>query len=243
VDIAGNLIHAYNVVDLKREKIGSIGRKISAQVLEKIGYEPRDGDLHTTLLLRSALLWAGFKFGDQKVAEFGSKKFSELMKGKEVHSDILANVMRIGAANDSSSYDWLIKKLESSDTGQTEKMNIYRALGSFSDKDTLNKSLKYTLENVPISNRFIPMYFVAGNLAYVGRIWQWYLDNIKELEKLTNDHYERVIASVVSLGGLDKEEEVMEFLKNYMQERKHAKDTINMTLERLEINSNLKHAQ
>lgn len=242
INIAGNLIHAYNVIESKREKISAIGRKIFTQVLDKIGYEPKDDDLHTISLLRSNLLWVNFRFDDKHVAEFGSEKFKDLMEGKSVHPDILANIMRIGAASDDFSYEWFIKKFESPETEEQERLYILGALGSFNNKNTIFKALSYTMENVPSGNKIYPIVYAAGNLEVIDQMWLWYQENLLQLEKLHQYHYETVITSVVSLSGLGREAEVKNFFEKYMNERESAKDSIKMTLERLEINSRLRES-
>jgi len=241
MDIASNLLHAYNVVITKRDQIKTIGRRISSHILAKLGYEPQEEEAHTTAILRSTMLWVSFRFDDESVAAFGAKKFQQLQEGKTVHPDILVPVLRIGAAMDSTSYNWIKAKLEAPETGEQEKINMLRAFGSFNDCDSILNALKYSLEKVPPGNRYIPIIFAAGNPIMIDHIWQWYLDHLNALEQLHGSHYEQVIAGVVGLGGLDREEEVKEFFNTYMHEKALAKDAIKMTLERLEINSRLRN--
>ena len=104
------------------------------------------------------------------------------------------------------------------------------------------KALEYSLKQVPRGNRYIPIVTAARNLKAVNLIWQWYLDHLEELEQLHSIHYEQILSNVVTLGGLGREEEVTNFFRQYLSEKDLAKDTIKMTLERLEINSLLRKA-
>ncbi|MHA2407002.1 MAG: M1 family metallopeptidase [Candidatus Ranarchaeia archaeon] len=240
VDIARNLIHIFSVLKPKREKISAVGRKIFAQVFEKLGYEPKEEDLHITSILRSTLLWPSYLFGDEGVVKFGKQKFEDLKKKREVHADILANVMRMGAAGDKASFDWFTKKLESPETNEQEKINILRALGNFSDKDTVFKALDYTLEKVPLGNQYIPIIFAIRNLNSVDHVWSWYQKNLSKIEKLHYMHHGYLIGGILEFGAFGKEAEVKSFFKDYMVKNELVKDTIKMGLEQLEVNSRLR---
>ena len=239
ISISNNLMNAYLVFESRRDKISSIGRKIFKQVFEKIGYEPKDEEEHLISVLRDNLLWIAFAFGDEEVAKFGLSKFQELFDGKTIHPDIMASILKIGAASDERAFDYFIKKLETPDTPEHEKINSLMALGCFKKKETLFKALNYTLEKVPSKNKFIPLWQISKNLVILDELWAWFLDNLEALEKFHPRHFERVIVSLIPLGGLGKETEVKDFFKNYMSKKDLAKDTIKMALELMDINSKL----
>ena len=238
--MAYNLVHAFRVVESRRERISSIGFKAFYKVLKNIGYEPKEGEPHKVTNLRSTLLMASFLFNDEGVLEFGVQKFNEYLNGKKVHPDILSSIMRIGAAKTPSSYPILIGKLEDANTPEPEIINILRAIASFEDKDLLLQALDYTIEKVPSKNKVYPIGLASQNLVITDEIWDWFKKNIKEFEKLHPMHFESIISSIVSLSGLNRVEEVRSFLTNYMKGNELVKDTIKMTLERLEINARLR---
>ena len=148
--------------------------------------------------------------------------------------------MRIGAAKTPSSYPILIGKLEDANTPEPEVINVLRAIASFEDKDLLLQALDYTIEKVPSKNKVYPIGLASQNLAITDELWDWFKKNIKEFEKLHPMHFESIISSVVSLSGLNRVEEVNSFLTNYMKGNELVKDTIKMTLERLQINARLR---
>ncbi len=183
---------------------------------------------------------SSYLFNDEGVAEFGRQKFNDYLEGKSVHADLLSSIMRIGAAQVPSSYSTLIDKLENADTPEPEVVNILCAIASFEDADLLLNALNYVIEKVPSKNKYLPIAVAARNLFIIDHLWNWFKKNREELEKLHSMHYETVISTVVSLAGLNNLEEVKSFFENYMQEKDLAKDTIKMTLERLEINYRLR---
>ena len=242
VSMSANLVHAYKVIESKRERISAIGFKTFYRVLNLIGYEPKEGEPHKITNLRSSLLNSSYLFSDEGVAEFGKRKFKDYLDGNSVHPDILASIMRIGAAQNPKSYPILKEKLENAETPEPEKINLLQAIGSFEDKELLLTALEYTLEKVPDSNKSYSIMTAARNLAIADDIWDWFKQNVEKLEKLHSYHFERVIAGVVGLSGLNRVEEVKTYFNSYMEKKDLAKDTIKMTLERMEINARLRRA-
>ncbi|MHA2032384.1 MAG: ERAP1-like C-terminal domain-containing protein, partial [Candidatus Kariarchaeaceae archaeon] len=192
--------------------------------------------------LRSSLLNSSYLFSDEGVAQFGKKKFKDYLDGNSVHPDILSTIMRIGAAQTPDSYPILKEKLEKEETPEPEKINLLQAISSFEDKELLLAALEYSLEKVPDRNKYIPIITAARNLAIAEDIWDWFKDNVEKLEKLNPMHFESVIAGIVGLSGLNRVEEVKTYFNSYMEKKDLAKDTIKMTLERMEINARLRRA-
>ncbi|MBW2248205.1 MAG: hypothetical protein JRF62_13665, partial [Deltaproteobacteria bacterium] len=58
----------------------------------------------------------------------------------------------------------------------------------------------------------------------------------QEIEKFHPLLYERVIAAIVPVGGLEKAADVKAFFEDYMKKTDTAQDVIKLSLERLEIN-------
>jgi hypothetical protein len=62
----------------------------------------------------------------------------------------------------------------------------------------------------------------------------FYVNPIEQFHPL---HYERVIAGIIPVCGLGREDEVTAFFKDYMHKKSMARDAIKLSLEKLEINS------
>jgi tricorn protease interacting factor F2/3 len=242
LDISQNLMEAYLIVESKRERISSLGRKILENALQKIGFEPKDDDGLQVSTIRGILLWISFTFGSQKAAQFGATKFQDLLDGKKVHADILSSTLRIGAATNDQAMDYLMKKITAADTPEIEKVYSLSALGCFRDKQKILTALEFNLEQVPKKNRNQIINMAGQNLIMTNYMWQWFLDNFKKLEQLHPVHFERAILSIIPVSGLGKETEVKEFFEDYMKKSETARDTIKMALEKLEVNSRLGNA-
>ncbi len=240
MSIAGNLFHAYLVSgENKRAHIASVGRSLFESVLKDIGFEPLEDEKHTTSILRDQLLKHATLYGSSEIRDFALSKFSSLFEGGEVHPDIMRSVMQIGALNgDQKTFDWFDKKFRSSES-EHERMNILVALGWFQEENMIEKAQKYVLDNVPSRNKFITVGSLSANPRAMPMMWDWYINHLKEFEQFHPVHYERVIAAVVPLGGLGREKEVKAFFLDYVKRNEKLKDVVNLSLERLEVNSRI----
>jgi tricorn protease interacting factor F2/3 len=239
--ISGHLFHAFLIMEGKwKETVVSAGRPFLEEILSRIGYNPVKNEKHTLSILRDQILWHLVLYGSERAGQFASSQFALLRAGKEVHPDIVASVMKAGALHgDQSVFEWIIQRLETSES-EHERMNLLAALGSFGDRGLMEKARAYTLEKVPARNRFIPITYMSANPKAIPFMWEWYVSLSEELEKLHPIHYERVIASIVPVCGIECEQEVKAFYHDYMTEKELAKDVIRLSLERLKVNREMR---
>ncbi len=241
ISIAKNLYHAYLVMTGSiKERVAALGKSLFEGVIAQIGYEPRPEESHTTSILREPLIWHSALYGSGDVKDFALMKFTSLLKGEKVHQDIMTSVMRVGAWNgDSHAFEWFVRRLKISES-EAERMNILAALGCFRGRDLIKKVLDYVLSEVPARNKFVPIGHLAVNPSAIPFMWEWFVSHLKEIEQFHPMHYERVIAGIVPVGGIGKEEEVRDFFNAYMTKTEKAKDVIKLSLEKLAVNSGMR---
>jgi aminopeptidase N len=243
IGIAENLFHAYLIMEEpEREHVASIGLKILENTLAHIGYEPDPDEENTTSVIRDQFLFHAVLYGSKIAEKFALEKFSSLLGGGAVHPDIMKSVMQAGAARGGNKvFDWFDRRLHSS-RSEHERINILVALSSFSDRILIERAQQYILESVPNRNKFISAVAMAANPYAIPTMWDWYSSQVKELEQLHPLHYERVIAGIVPVCGLGREDEVKGFFANYTTEKDLSRDVIRLSLEKLEINSRMRRA-
>ncbi len=242
IGIAENLFHAYLITEEpERKQVASIGRKILENTLAHIGYDPDPDEKNTTSVIRDQFLFHAVLYGSEVAEKFALEKFSSLLAGDAVHPDIMKSVMQAGAARGGSEiFDWFDRRLHSSKS-EHERINILVALSSFTDKIMIEKAQEYILKKVPNRNKFMPAGGMAANPYAISLMWDWYRSEIKALEQLHPLHYERVIAAIVPVCGLGRQDEVKGFFAKYMDEKDSLKDVIRLSLEKLEINSRMRN--
>ena len=241
ISIADNLFHASLVFEGKhRNKVVSAASSLFEKTLARIGYEPRGHEKPTVSILRDHILMGAVAYGCANAAAFARTKFSSLLKGDEVHSDIMKSIMKVGAWNgDMGTFSWFDKRFKSSES-EHERMNILSALGSFRDEQVVKRVQAYVLSDVPQRNLFIPIDTLCTNPDAIPLMWEWYVSNLAALEQIHPIQYERVIEAIVPVCGLGREEEIKAFFEEYMKRQTTAADVIKLALERLEINSRMR---
>jgi tricorn protease interacting factor F2/3 len=205
-----------------------------------MGYEPRASESHTTSILRDQMIWHACLYGSNPVSEFALNRFGLMLQGEKVHPDIMRSIMQVGAlCGGEEALQWLLKRLKSSES-EHERMNILVAIGCFRERRLIEKAQKTVLEEVPDRNKFIPIGVLSENPYAMPFMWDWFLSNLESLEGFHPVHYERVISSIVPLCGLGREEEVKSFFKGYLKRKEKLAEVVDLCLEKLEINSQLR---
>jgi len=241
--IAGNLQHACLVLrGAPREHAARTARRLLEGALSRIGLAPRPGERHTTSALRDTILFQAAELGSRDVEGFLLEGFDALRDGRPVHADIARAAMQAGAAfGGGDALGWLRQRLRSSDS-EHDRMNALAALGCFRDRDRIEGALAAVLQEVPDRNKFIPLVRAAQNPQALPLLWEWFTGRVDRLEKLHPIHFERIVAAMVPLAGLDREEEVGAFFDEFMETRQAAGDAIRMAREKLEIHRRFRAA-
>jgi tricorn protease interacting factor F2/3 len=241
--IASNLHHLYAVLDGdKRTAVEEFGAEFAGEVLARIGHFPTEDEPVTISILRDRLLWHACLYGDEEAQKFVAEKFYELARGKEIHADITKAVLQASARQEKEyALGWMKEKFRSSKS-EHERMNVMAGLACFDDTDLIRKALQFVLDEIPSRNKFMPIGAMGINPEAEPLIWDWFVENLEELEKMHPLHFERVISGVVPVGGIERADQVTEFLAVYMEKNPKFKDAIKLSLERLELNRRLRKA-
>ena len=150
-------------------------------------------------------------------------------------------VLQIGAqTHGQEALGWMIKRFGNS-VSEHERMNILYGLACFKDPELIHKALDFVLSEVPSRNKFMPITATAANHYAESIQWDWFVDNISELEKMHLLHFERVITGITPIAGIEKASDVSAFLKNYSEKSPGSKDAVTMALEKLEINIRMRN--
>jgi aminopeptidase N len=243
VSIGGHLQYLESILPgALRERTRRIGAGMSRRVLASIGMVPGDDEPHTLAALRSQTLWQAVCWDVDTAVAFCIEQFDRMTAGRNLHPDIARSVMHAGAREKGAAALAWFKDRFAESPSEHERMNILGAMTAFTKWELIQEALDFVLEKVPPRNQFIPIAAAAGNPVAMPRMWDWYQQHLERLETFHPLLYERVITSIVPLGGLDREESVRAFFGTYVQQRPQLKDAVELSLENLEINSRLRAA-
>jgi hypothetical protein len=235
--IAANLSLAHHVLpETWQAKIEAFARPWYEAVLSRIGYLPAPDEKQTTSILRDQLVWDAIRYGSGDLARFAAEQFATLTGGARIHPDIMKSVMLAGArAGDEETLIWFKQRFEASAI-EHERMNILTALGGFTGSRQITAVGQYILETVPPRNKFVPAMALAENRHAATFLWEWYRTNLAQLEQVHPMIYERIISAVIGAAGMEAPDALREFFTAYMEKNPPARDVILLSLERLEIN-------
>jgi len=235
--IAANLSLAHHVLpETWQAKIEAFARPWYEAVLSRIGYLPIPDEKQTTSILRDQLIWDAIRYGSVDLARFAAEQFATLTGGARIHPDIMKSVMQAGArAGDEETLTWFKERFEASAI-EHERMNILTALGGFTGSRQIAAVGQYILETVPPRNKFVPAMALAENRHAAAFLWEWYQANLERIEQIHPMIYERIIAAVIGAAGMEAPDALREFFTAYMDKNSRARDVIQLSLERLEIN-------
>ncbi len=212
------------------------GSSFTLRTLERIGYEPHEGEPQTLATLREQMLWHAALNEEENVLTFTSDQFRAFVDNGSIHPDLARSVMQAGILQGGAKdFKILCRRLEATDS-EHERMNILMALGSQKDPELIRKTCDYTLEHVPDRNRFIPLVALCLNPHAMPLMWDWFLEHVEALEVFHPLLYERVIAGVVPLAGMKNPEAVQAFFTDYMEKHPQTADVVKLSLEKLDIN-------
>jgi len=212
------------------------GSSFTLRTLERIGYEPHEGEPQTLATLREQMLWHAALNEEENVLTFTSDQFRAFVDNGSIHPDLARSVMQAGILQGGAKdFKILCRRLEATDS-EHERMNILMALGSQKDPELIRKTCDYTLEHVPDRNRFIPLVALCLNPHAMPLMWDWFLEHVEALEVFHPLLYERVIAGVVPLAGMKNPEAVQAFFKDYIEKHPQTADVVKLSLEKLDIN-------
>jgi tricorn protease interacting factor F2/3 len=239
--IDDNLFQAFLVLDeIWQNRIAKKGQSVAEKTLEQIGHTPLPNEPRTISLLREQMIWHAAVYNHKETLDFAEEQFDNLTRGEAVSPDITKCIMQAGAlSNGSTAFDWLCRHLETT-TSEHERMNVLTALGCFKEPELLKTAAQYTLDKVPARNKFIPLVSMAANPYAIPFLWEWYVSHVTELETFHPMLYERVIAAIVPIAGMRAPETVRSFFKKYMQKIPLVADISRLSLEKLEINLNMR---
>lgn len=192
-------------------------------------------------MLRDQIIWHAALYGSGPTLDFIRDQFAALMKGDAVHPDIMKSVMQAGAlSGDQQVFAWFDQRLQVSQI-EHERMNILSAIGCFKEARLIQRTQQYIIDRVPARNKFMPVVALCSNPHAIGLMWDWYVSNLEQIEQFHPMLYERVVAAIIPTAGLQRTDEVQAFFDDYRTQKDKAKDVINLSLERLEINLRMRN--
>jgi puromycin-sensitive aminopeptidase len=173
IEVLSGMAHVYNLVS--GSNLESLYKIFALTVVEKsaltIGWEKRTNEEHTTTLLRSSLLFHAGMYGNKEILNQAQKIFKNRV-AEPINADIRGVVYNLVAMHGGvKEYKDLLATYNKAESHE-EKNRLIHALGQFTDKALLTKTLEFGLsKEVRLQDRNGVFGAVLSNP--VGRTLAW----------------------------------------------------------------------
>ncbi len=232
-NIAGHLSNLFELFDdERRDMVADHGKRILEQAIEKINFDPVDGEDLAISMARPDIIWAAVRLGSEVASVRAMELFNKLKKGETISADLLSTVLRVGALK-TNDFEWFAEKLRSAQNEQ-EIVNYGAAITQVSDPELIKKVEDFIFEEIPYRNRGGAIAMLASNPMAKKTLWEWYLANLDNFEKLHPFMYQIALVSIISRS-IDKETDVREFFEGYLKKNPRVSDAIEVGFENLEM--------
>ncbi|KAM3294998.1 hypothetical protein ACQJBY_037701 [Aegilops geniculata] len=156
--------------------------KLLLLAAKRVGWDPKDGESHLDVMLRSLLLIALVKLGHEETINEGIRRFHIFLEDRKTpllppdnRKAAYLAVMRTVSTSNRAGYDVLLKIYKETSEAQ-EKSRILGSLSSCPDKDIVVEALNLMLTD-EVRNQ--DAFYVLGGISLEGReaAWAWLKDN------------------------------------------------------------------
>ena len=162
-------------------------RSLIKQIVGKVGWEKRPSDDHCASLLRTRVLSAGGRYGDESVKAEAERRFEVYLKAvkakdanaakllpADLRSLVYSSVVKYGGV---SAYESLLELGKLTDLHE-EKIRCLQALAAARDSALTDRSLEYGFSSA-VRSQDAPSFIaaLAGNRLAAHRVWQYVQQN------------------------------------------------------------------
>ncbi len=241
-DIFGNLWQIYYFFSQEPfwkdiwPKFREVCRPAFRKVLNRLGWQPRDGEPEEDRLLRSlAIKFLAFA-EDRGVVEKGGELFENYLETKSIHPDLRSAALYVGSrTGDAETYENILQFYKTAKSQEEQKV-LLNSLGGFKNASLLKKTLDFGFsKDVRVQDVVSVTASVAGNplcrpvlLGWANANWGK-IEKLKSAEKLFVDIIEDV---TTPYAGKAQTAEVQQFFKSHPIEYKMVVQTALETIRR-----------
>ena len=148
LNLAQNLYHLYKLTTKEKftDEIHTYTAQFLGSIFDRLGWDSRKNEKHTDSLLRSFVITALGKLGDEEILTEARKRFNKFLKNKNsLVADLQEPVFVLMAwQGDKKTYNKLLSLYRKS-TLQEEKIRFLMAMCNFKQKNLLLKTLNLAL--------------------------------------------------------------------------------------------------
>lgn len=240
VEIASGLIHLEQLLARTplAQHLNKFSLSLFSPLARKLGWNPKKGEHHTDVMLRSLAISRAGSLGDKKIATEAKQKFRNLQKGKHVNPDIRGALYSTVASNgEIKEYKAMIARYKK-ETLHEEKNRIGYNLGDFRNKKILESVCKFAMsEDVRTQDTIGILSSVGANPLGRDIWWSFIQKNWKTLVSRYGEGGLTLARAIKALSGSAEQKHLISFRKFFKtHDAPGAQRAILQVTERLESN-------
>ncbi len=240
-DISEHLYKGYELSggELK-EKTRSAAIEFYTNIIERLGFDPVEGEKESDATLRSTALIALGRIGHEKTLQEARKKF----ENKNLHPDIRSAVYLLTALHGDKKIHNELFELYKKTNAPEEKRRLIGALASFSSTDLIRDTLNMAFSE-HIKPQDLPVFLTRlfDNPNATDMTWRWVKANWDKLDKLFGKGGNiKLLERIVENFGVFYSEEYKKDIVKFFKARKHnhINKSLSQAIESIEINMQFK---
>lgn len=242
LELAENLNFLYLILSKESfwDEIIDYNREFFGMLIQRLGWDPKEGEKHTDTLLRNLVISSLGKLGDEQIIEEAKRRFDNSVKRfGTLNPDLRNAVYTLVAWNGNYGTYCQLTELYRKAPAQEEKIRFLGALSSFKDEKLILKSLQFSLsKEVRSQDMRTPISRVANNPYGRDLIWPWMKKNWKVIIRkfgTGSPLLNRMIGNIAVVSDSHMEKEIAAFFKKNRVPGIEMK--LAQTLERIRVNS------
>ncbi len=233
--IARSLTELHGHSAAKASFVAESGRALLQTASEQMGLEPADGEPHTRSILRETVFWALYVFEDVAVCQAVRKAARVLVESADpasVHPDLRNLLYRIAACESETLVRKMLSRLSEPTCSESESQEIAAALGHVRGEKLLAEMLDFTMEHIPMRNRFLMLSAASSNSRTANAMWDWFTTSQVKAHKLPRFHLLTALVLFARSADADRSEDIQKFFEGYSRDNPDiGNETIAMAIE------------
>lgn len=185
--ILGSIRTAMRDDDL-REAMKPLGRRLAAQQLARLGWDPKTNETNFDTLLRPTILALASVSGESAVVEEAKRRFAAMTKPEDADPDVRGVIYgTVAREGGSAEFDKLLQMHNASKNSE-ERVTLAAALTSFDQPELIQKSLDMiTSDQVRLQDASYWVAYSFMNRFARDATWEWMIANWQWLENNLGD--------------------------------------------------------
>jgi tricorn protease interacting factor F2/3 len=223
-----------------------ISLKYHRNIINKLGWDKKENESNTTVILRNTALYSLGMLDDQKTLDKAKGLFDNYLKnGTAIEPNIRAVVYRLnGRTADSKTFEKIIE-LYKKEQMPEDKIKLLQSIGSVKNPEQIRKALEFTLsKDVRMQYADLIPNFVSNEDYGKKAVWPWIKRHWKKLMSMYEPGGAGGLTDFVDILSIMDDRKTRKDIESFFSKKANYRDdvkrSVSKTLEYIDINIRFK---